>query len=119
MEAALQLVAYGGEDGVVGVAAAGYQQDNRRRPPHCAVSAFRLDAGVLRLLTARQLGSDHGLFTGKALERLPALRGRHLAPEQQCVTRLAWHPAPGGESSGRLAAGCAAGFVRVQTIYRR
>ncbi|KAL6768669.1 hypothetical protein ACKKBF_B15720 [Auxenochlorella protothecoides x Auxenochlorella symbiontica] len=118
VEPRLQLVAYGGEDGVVGVFVAGFQQDNRKRPAHHPVAGFQFREGALHVLDPGQLAASHGLYAGKSVERLPALKGRPFPPEAQAVTRMAWHP-NAGEKWGRLATGCWAGLVRVQTIYRR
>ncbi len=70
------------------------------------------------MLDPGQLAASHGLYAGKSVERLPALKGRPFPPEAPAVTRMAWHP-NAGEKWGRLATGCWAGLVRVQTIYRR
>lgn len=73
------------------------------------------------MLTVRDLGPSHGLYSGKAVDRLRAVKGTPLPPLEQCILRLAWHPTYGvGQAShagGRLATGLACGVVRLQTIY--
>ena len=76
---------------------------------------------ALQVLTVRALGPSHGLYSGKAVDRLRAVKGTPLPPLEQCILRLAWHPTYGaGQAShagGRLATGLACGVVRLQTIY--
>lgn len=83
---------------------------------------YNLETGALHVFTVPQLSNKHGLFLGKTVERLPALKGQPLPPEEQCILRMAWHPtfhADEPHGKGRLAMGLACGIIRIQTVYTR
>ncbi|EFN53310.1 hypothetical protein CHLNCDRAFT_136985 [Chlorella variabilis] len=109
------VVAYGGEDGEVGVFPAEYEANSRRRVPHTAVAAVRLEGGALVVKLQRELVQEHGLFSGKVVERMPNLKGARLPDEQEAVHRVAWSRHAGGAGAW-LASGGAAGLVRIQWI---
>eukprot|EP00887_Chlorella_sp_A99_P006678 scaffold3.g6678.t1 len=128
---ASQLVAYGGEDGEVGLFVADYEGDSRRRvacmwcawwaggrAPHVPLAATRqAEGGALRLLSASQI-RRHGLFAGRVVERQKNV-GKHsrLPAEAEAVHRVAW--AAGSEAGAWLASGGAAGLVRCQWARRQ
>ncbi len=120
-----RLAAYAGEDGVVGAFPVEYAWDHRRRRAHAPLGALRARAGgALELQTGAAAAAGRGagglrnggLYDDRVVERLPQLAasGGELPAAAQALHRLAWAAAARG--GAWLAAGGAAGVVRLQWV---
>jgi general transcription factor 3C polypeptide 2 len=114
-----RVVAYAGEDGVVGVATGELKWDNRKRRAHTPVGVMQADAvGGLVVKVVDEMGEENaGLFRDRVVDRASALAATlgEVPREAQAVRRLAW--APHAEAGlAWLAAATEGGVVRCQFV---
>ncbi|KAL4458983.1 hypothetical protein ABPG75_013848 [Micractinium tetrahymenae] len=114
VQPSMQVAAYAGEDGEVGIFPVEFEGNSKRRMPHSAVAGLRLQGAALAVRTPGQMARDHGLFAGKVMERMAELKRARLPEDLEAVHRVAWSAHTSG--AAWLASGGAAGLVRCQWI---
>lgn len=116
-------IAYGGEDGVVGLAEVDLKWDKRKRNgQHVPVAGLRILEGAVQVLTQSQLEdkANGGLYDDRVWERkesLAATRG-HLPDTAQAVQCVAWSPPTDASGAAWLASGTGVGLIRCQWVHK-
>jgi hypothetical protein len=118
-----QVMAYAGEDGVVGLAPAEFKWDHRKRRAHLALGSMPVDElGRVCVYKQAHLELDNGgLYVDRVVERAAALAAAAgaLPDRAQAVQRLAWAPGVSAAGAAWLAAGTGAGLVRCTWVSMR